>query len=446
MKKSEKNLASLFKNVLLMSGTPDWVQQEATKANRENECKCSPKTAMENGWICKPILNLISCTDSMWPQAVKAVYDRELRRWEESGKIFRPTILVNCSSIDDIVNLRRRPWFAENAGKLFHLISIHSNKRVRDKESNKFEDLEAEIDGQTVEAEEAYNVISKIDDQEDDLPVIVFQVKMIGEGINVRSFNAVVTASNCEQTAMQQIGRAVRNFFITRTVEEEREVPASGFFSRLLKKTAKEKVQVEKTFSKVKDGQANVYVINDNLKTLRDLIVGLNSLELTDDCFTWGKRLDFCTGSSPESVDEIEAILGEDRWEEMSTDNPDISEVMTNVNSIVLVEKLESFLSGEEDNDGDGIPDSEEFKTLISVKHKSGLTEVWTGKKTLPSSHDLLMTFKDLIVKFLRDDVNRLAWKTCRLDCLAMLLQDRPMAKFLDDHLKEEVFKHFSQS
>lgn len=76
------NLASLFKNVITMSGTPDWVQQEMTAKNKENECKCSPKLAMENGWICKPSLNLVNCTESSWPAAVKAVLERELEIWK----------------------------------------------------------------------------------------------------------------------------------------------------------------------------------------------------------------------------------------------------------------------------------------------------------------------------------------------------------------------------
>ena len=54
--------------------------------------------------------------------------------------------------------------------------------------------------------------------------------EMIGEGINVKSFNSVITASNCDKTAMQQIGRAVRNFSIQKLVAEKHEQTASSFW------------------------------------------------------------------------------------------------------------------------------------------------------------------------------------------------------------------------
>ena len=280
MRKQDKNIAHLFKNVITMSGTPDWVQREMTSKNKKNECKCSPKLAMKNGWICKPVLNLVNCSDADWPAAVKAVFCRELKTYENNGKLFKPTILVNCKSIDDVANLREVPWFKDNAGKLFHLISIHSKKTVHDN-AGLVKDLCAEIDGKSVEAEEAYNVIASIDKQNDALPTIVFQVQMIGEGINVKSFNAVVTASNCDKTAMQQIGRVLRNFYVKKTVVEKHEEKLDGFFNKLLKRTRVVETQIEKTFSKVKDGTANVYVINDNLQTLTNLIVGLSNYDLT---------------------------------------------------------------------------------------------------------------------------------------------------------------------
>ena len=71
-----KNLSSIFKNVILMSGTPDYKQIDITNKHPENECFCSPKTAMVNGWICKPTLNLIECDEQSWPSAVKNVLER----------------------------------------------------------------------------------------------------------------------------------------------------------------------------------------------------------------------------------------------------------------------------------------------------------------------------------------------------------------------------------
>ena len=359
MRKQDKNIAHLFKNVITMSGTPDWVQREMTSKNKKNECKCSPKLAMENGWICKPVLNLVNCSDADWPAAVKAVFYRELKTYENNGKLFKPTILVNCKSIDDVANLREVPWFKDNAGKLFHLISIHSKKTVHDN-AGLVKDLCAEIDGKSVEAEEAYNVIASIDKQNDALPTIVFQVQMIGEGINVKSFNAVVTASNCDKTAMQQIGRVLRNFYVKKTVVEKHEEKLDGFFNKLLKRTRVVETQIEKTFSKVKDGTANVYVINDNLQTLTNLIVGLSNYDLTSSCFSWGDKLDINEGSSPSILDEEDsAKLQKPSWNALDAVSPEIIEVLNTAKKKVLTACLDSFFDEHEDNDGNSNTDAE---------------------------------------------------------------------------------------
>ena len=53
-----------------------------------------------------------------------------------------------------------------------------------------------------VEADEAYAAIEAIDSNsyfKDNLPIVVAQVAMLGEGINVSSFNAILTASNAEK-------------------------------------------------------------------------------------------------------------------------------------------------------------------------------------------------------------------------------------------------------
>ena len=439
MKKSEKNLANLFKNVIMMSGTPDWVQQEMTVKNRHNECKCPPKLAMDNGWICKPSLSLINCSESSWPSAIKAVFDREMHIWEISGKIFRPTILVNCKSIDDVANLRNVSWFKDNAGKLFHLISIHSRKLMHDK-SGTVLDVSAEIDGKKVEAEEAYNEIVKIDRVEDDMPVIVFQVQMIGEGINVKSFNAVVTASNCDKTAMQQIGRAVRNFSIKKDIIEKHEVKASGFFNRLFNKTKVVDKVVEKTFTKTNDGHANVYVINDNLKTLTNLVVGLSNYDLTSECFSWGDKIDLNEGSSPEILNEAESSqLHDSGWQDIKENDPEIIEVLSSAKKKILTSCFDKFFSGLEDNDENGIPDVEEFREMLVDKHKEGWTEVWTGKKTLGDAEDIMQKFRDMIGSLLEDKTFGKLWDKDRKTALAYAVQDPTMAEFLDTHLNDKT-------
>ena len=439
MRKQDKNIAHLFKNVITMSGTPDWVQREMTSKNKKNECKCSPKLAMENGWICKPVLNLVNCSDADWPAAVKAVFYRELKTYENNGKLFKPTILVNCKSIDDVANLREVPWFKDNAGKLFHLISIHSKKTVHDN-AGLVKDLCAEIDGKSVEAEEAYNVIASIDKQNDALPTIVFQVQMIGEGINVKSFNAVVTASNCDKTAMQQIGRVLRNFYVKKTVVEKHEEKLDGFFNKLLKRTRVVETQIEKTFSKVKDGTANVYVINDNLMTLTNLIVGLSNYDLTSSCFSWGDKLDINEGSSPGILDEEDsAKLQKPSWNALDAVSPEIIEVLNTAKKKVLTACFDSFFDELEDNDGNGIPDAEEFKSLIEKKKAEGMVEVWIGKATRDDPREMMSRFKEWTMKLLDDDAFRLLWKKDKKTAFLYITQDEEMAEFLNTHLSEKV-------
>lgn len=439
MRKQDKNIAHFFKNIIMMSGTPDCVQQELTVKNRLNECKCSPKLAMENGWICKPTLSLVNCSESAWPNAVKAVFDREMKVWNENGRIFKPTILVNCKSIDAVASLREVPWFKDNAGKLFHLISIHSKKTVHDSVGFT-RDLAAEIDGRIVEADEAYEAITKIDDQMDDLPVIVFQVQMIGEGINVKSFNAVVTASNSDKTAMQQIGRVLRNFSVTKTVVEKVERPASGFFKRLFKKTETVEEKVEKTFTKVNDGTSNVYVINDNLRTLTDLIVNLSNYDLTSSCFSWGDKIDVNEGGSPDVLDEEDsAKLLVPSWTSLEDNDPEIIEVLSSAKKRILDSATHSFLFKAEDNDGNGIPDAEELETLLDEERASGYVEAWTGKKNA-KAEVVVDKFNILMCKMMQDQTFKKLWSKSRKAAIGLIVQNPKLVDFFDSHLNEKMF------
>jgi hypothetical protein len=471
MTKLEKNLHHLFKNVIMMSGTPDWVQQDITFKNQENECKCSPKLAMENGWICKPVLNLVNCSDEDWPAAVKAVFLREMEIYNESGKLFRPTILVNCGSIDEVARLRNKPWFKDNAGKLFHLISIHSHKLVTDDKTNIKQDLKAEIDGKQVEAEEAYNAIMDIDKCLDDLPVIVFQVAMIGEGINVKSFNAVITASNCDKTAMQQIGRAIRNFSVRKThdvqVEKEieelqkvKEVETEKVFLFLKRKKVVEKmkpvkvkktsiVQQTETFTKVENGHANVYVINDNLKTLTKLVEGLGAYDLTHDCFSWGQKIDISTGSLPEERERADySKMTADKWNDISIKLPEIKKVMDLARKHMQTSCFNSFFSGREDNDNNGTPDNIEFNELIKRKELEGWTCVWTGCKEKDKKHvdpiDIMQKFRERIMKCLDGKFFNELWMKHREAAFLYVVQDEETAKFLDTHLSQKTLDTFT--
>lgn len=288
-------------NVMLMSGTPSAFQIELTSQYNTNECACAPKTAMDNGWICRPTLNLVNGHFDIWPAAIVAALNREVKLC--AGEKFSPRIMVNCSSIDDIKHLLELDYFKDNMGKKFHLITLHSDKDYS--EDNIAKTVKPTIDGVMVSAEEAYSKIEAIDDNKafkDKLPILVAQVQMLGEGINVKSFNAIITASNSHKTAMQQIGRCVRNYFWDGA-------------------------------EKVKDGHANVYIINENIASVHGLLSNLQQFHLTHDCFTWGHKIDINNGSSNESIEEELEELNKSVWKKIDEENdPEIIILMGQVN------------------------------------------------------------------------------------------------------------------
>ena len=450
-----KNLSSIFKNVILMSGTPDYKQIDITNKHPENECFCSPKTAMENGWICKPNLNLIECDEQSWPSAVKNVLEREMKIYDEE-KIFKPTILVNCSSIDDIDHLRNIDWFKDNTGKNFHFISIHSSKKIKDKDELTARDVTAEIDGKSVSSGEAYEAVESIDSNKlfnDDLPVIVAQVQMIGEGINVSSFNAVITASSSDKTVMQQIGRAIRNFKISKMMTkidyEDVDVvkPKNGFFNKLLKRTevVKErrevKTEYEANFDKVHNGHANVYVINDNLDDVVQLICNLDQYDLTEHCYTWGKRIDCTNGSAlVEGMpkDYCECIKNE--WLDINESDPDIVQIIGNARKFILSRANKNWLVNNEDNDGNGIPDLIELGQLVNSDAKKNFKETYVGKgkKTDAEIFNILM---NTIAGALGDPWHKMLWQKSKLAYLTMIFNgDNEVSNFFMTHLNKRQF------
>lgn len=457
MKRSKQYIANFFKNVILLSGTPDYVQRTLSEKYPENTCECSPKEAMDNGWICKPILNLIYCSRNAWPSAVRNVLRREVEIYNFGSKIFKPTILINCSSITDIVNLRNEDWFKTNAGKTFHFISIHSDKRIYG-EDGSIDDITAEIDGVPCKSSEAYAKIEKIDNGifDDDLPILVAQVEMIGEGINVKSFNAVITASNSDKTAMQQIGRAIRDYKITKDIIEKHEVhrkvlkQKSGIFNRFLKRTEEvdETEIVEEThphtFSKVKDGKANVYVIIDNLEQIQELVVNLaGKHDLTDRCFSWGDRLDVQTGSSNEILEEAEACkLQKAHWIKIDDADPQIIEIISNAKDKLLDMSLYSWQSN--DVDGNGRSDGEDFKELVDKWTEDKYIEKLTGRKNgMPyvELHDFMM---NKIRTMLKSETNKKLWNTNHKVFLNLAFGNPEATEFFITHLSKKTIRQLS--
>ena len=285
-------LSTMFQLTMLASGTPSAFQREISKSRnwRKNTCECSPAEAMEKKMICKPSLNLITGNASTdFPNAILVALKREIEICK-SENFAAPCMLVNCSGIDQINSILKYDLISQKIGHDFHVITIHSAKGYADDEGMK-NILLPQIDGKDVESRDAYDVIEKLDDGyfDDDLPVIVFQVGMIGEGINVKSFSSTIVTTHTDKTAMQQIGRAVRDF----------------------KKNGK---------TKINDGHANVYAFFDNVEELKMLIVNLQNYDLTDACFDWGKKIDVSGSSSPEHNGENDCFteLNEFSWSDLN--------------------------------------------------------------------------------------------------------------------------------
>lgn len=433
-----KCITDLFKNVMLLSGTPDYKQRELTNCWYQNECSCSPKVAMDNGWICRPTLNLVNCDDGSWPSAVRAVFLQQMKKYESGNKIFKPVMLVNCKSIDDVVKLRTTDWFKENTGTLFDFISIHSNKNLSDVNGH-LDVVTAEINGQQVSADEAFVAINDIDGHMDSRPVIVAQVQMIGEGINVKSFNSVITSSNSDKTAMQQIGRVLRNMTVTKTFVETEVRPKPGFFNKLLKRTETVEKRTEHVFSKVKDGYADVYVIKDNIDNIADLIVNLSNYDLTDACFDWGKRLDIPSGSSVEVMQTTEMCkLEKNRWSDIDGNDPDIIEILGQVKEKNVNEGIFSFLNGA-DVDGNGVPDIEEFEVMADKWTDEGYVQAWTGKKHGVPADELAKILLEKLRKFLASDEHKRLWHQSNMAAMLLAFQNAEAADFMDKHMNAKL-------
>ena len=437
----EACLANWFK-LMPMSGTPSAFQREWSKRWPKNVCKCSPKEAMENGWICKPKLNLVlGDKDRGWARAVAAVLHREVAICK--NEVFKPRLMVNCSGIDDINELVGLEWMQAHAGKDFHFITLHSTKGYDDGEGV-LAFAKPTIDCKVVEADEAYAAIEAIDSNsyfKDYLPIVVAQVAMLGEGINVSSFNAILTASNTEKTAMQQIGRCIRNYRFD----------------------GKEKVA---------DGHADVYVLTDNVMAIKQLLLNLEEYDLTDECFQWGDKIDIMTGSDLEDIDDGRVPeLNSFAWDPIDPEHDlDIVEMMQSMKSKLYKRAAaDMFSSFFGDKDNDGKDDVEELEDLLETLSKRGMTKLWSGHsfskremvaerkarakeakaaKKDPKAAKKLETKRsnpvyDIFMKWLFDirhsvkssgSMKKL-WSLDRTLCIETILQSREVAKFLVAHM-----------
>lgn len=448
---SDKKSISSYFNVMLMSGTPAAYQRDLSIQYKRNVCACPPKVAIENKWVCKPNLNLVCGNASALPGAIVAVLNREKKICR--NEVFMPRIMINCNSIDDISSLYSIDWFKDNVGKTCHFISLHSSKMFEN-DDGKAVIAEPMIDGVKVTADEAYKAIESIDANEyfhDALPVLVAQVAMLSEGINVNSFNAIITSSNSDRTAMQQIGRCIRNYKF-------------------------------KGKNKVNDGHANVYVLTDNIQSIFGLLKNLEEYDLTDECFDWGERLDICTGAGIEQADGV-ARLHDTDWQPIDIANDlEIIEIIDKFNSKMFKNAMnlmyKDWCPGDNDSDGNNYIDK--LETLLEEIERSGILKIWSSKsfskseskkarkdfekvkkldkkekteevkkarkniKPIPS-FEIYKSWILAIWNAMSEESNRKLWKISHKLAITRILGNAKVAEFLDHHMNDKIVSQINK-
>lgn len=281
-----KELSGYFNVSVLMSGTPGKEQRNIHKVS--DHVDYSIRSAILENIICKPTLNVINGYDSdtYLMSAVNSILFNE--KPLHKGP-FKTRLLVCAKSIDSIRSV---------ADKLTdcHVITLHSNKEGQDDDNNVFT-IVPTIDGVEKSAEETMKIIEALDKNQnyfnDDLPIVIFQVDMISEGINIKSFNSVLITSYSEVKQMQQIGRVLRD------------------------------TEFNGHHKKAED-EVSIYAAVENKEDLAQLLINLEEYDLTDDVFKWGKITNANNGSSPETGDNLAVIT---EWQQID-EALDIEEIM----------------------------------------------------------------------------------------------------------------------
>ena len=434
-------LGSYFNLMMLASGTPAAYQNNIgkSKAFKKYTCGCSVKEAIEKEYIAQPTLNL-ACTDmNSFLPAIMSIMHREQSICE--NEVFKPYILICMPSINDVNGIVSNSYIQSNIGKLFHVISIHSEKIIADKEGN-IDSFKSTIDGKTVKPEIAYRKIESLNDKGfgDNLPVLVFQVDMIGEGININSFNSVITMSNSEIKCMQQIGRVLRNY-------------------RLGDK------------NKIENGHASIYCLYDNLNNIARLMSNLKEFGLDADCFDWGAKIDMRFGSGVAEDPDGVANDNVPSWEEIDPlTDVDIIEVLNYidvagyrhakqelVDSIItdkeIAKKFESIVNDPEVRRiincmGVKVSDAKLNVTVVknnkaSKKASSNNTKE-TVKKQSKTTVDILYKFISMISAGIHSSkIMHDLWKdnvAVREILIENFLKNKMLAKFFIEHFSVEFW------
>ena len=69
------------------------------------------------------------------------------------------------------------------------------------------------------------------------------------------------------------------------------------------------------------------------------------------------------------------------------------------------------------------------------------MIEVWAGKATKDDPKEMMMRFKDWIMKLLDDDVFKTLWHKDRKSAFLYVVQDAEMAEFLNSHLSDKAIE-----
>ena len=276
-------LQDLFQLSIMMSGTPSDFQKQITNIT-PYVCSVDMYTAIREGMIIRPVLYKIHGTRKDWPAAIKSAYEHELKL-NKNNPNAQIKGLICVSSIDEIHSIKKE---LNDCKSEFHIIVIHTTKSEMT-DTGETSVLQAMVDDVELQTSDVRNAIDSIDSNYfgDNKPVLVFQVDMIGEGINVKSFNWVITSSKTSRKSMQQIGRVLRHFKDNST-------------------------RYVKTY-------AHIYTFSENNDDMRRLLNDLGEYSLVEDCFDWGETLDIAHGSGVENDENKLPKAMNEKWNKFTS-------------------------------------------------------------------------------------------------------------------------------
>lgn len=324
------NLRDRMAFSLIMTGTPTAPIKEYAKTHKDLTYGCNFRRAMADHLICTPILNLIKFKEqSDMHSGIISMIDREQSICQNEP--FRTKSLICSRGIDEMHAVAEE---IRKARPNWHIVCIHSTKKVDN--NNIVEEYTSEIDGQSIKNnKKVFEVLDDMDNNVyepfngDNEPIIVFQVDMIGEGISIKSFNSVFITSVMDIKMLQNLGRVLRNVILE-----------------------------DKNMDKIDNGHASVYCAYTNQADLTKMMMNLNYAELTDDCFTFGSKIDVSNSSAPEADPNAMGEKADFHWEALEQVDIDViykcgvrchANILTSMLSDEKQDEITAFLTANAD-------------------------------------------------------------------------------------------------